>query len=100
MIEHDAAAFIRRRSDALTNQNAMSEIGPSGCWMIRAIALLETQTGSPASFFDGELMQKCGLKDQESLNETRHKAVATGWLAYEPGNAGMPGSYRTLTRPH
>ncbi|QEL15620.1 hypothetical protein [Limnoglobus roseus] len=49
------------------------------------------------TFYDSQLMPLIGAKSQDTLARVRAKAVAAGWLHYEPGRKGVPGTYWTLT---
>jgi hypothetical protein len=74
---------------------AANDIGPDACWLVAQIALLEDAkryTG-PVTFYNGQLMPLCGIESKPRLTRMRTRAVASGWLHYEPGSKGVPGKY-------
>jgi hypothetical protein len=71
------------------------EIGTDGVWLLSIIAHTEDAAHyrSPVKFWNDQLFSVTGLKTWDRLNRARKKAVAAGWLHYEPGGKGKVGKY-------
>ncbi|HEY1186799.1 MAG TPA: hypothetical protein VGE74_04035 [Gemmata sp.] len=76
--------------DCLANQ-----IGPDACWLLAVIAHTEDAKGyrAPVTFFNEQLMPLVGCHNVKALDRVRDKAVASGWLHYEPGGKSKAGRY-------
>jgi len=69
--------------------------GQDAAWLLTVIAGVEDAKSyrSAVTFFNEQLMPLVGCKSVDSLARTRAKAVASGWLHYEPGGKGIAGKY-------
>jgi hypothetical protein len=90
-----ALALIR----ALLDGGSVSEIGADAALLVIAVVSREDtlRYERAPNFFNGQLMSDCGWRKPDQLIRARNKAVAAGWLHYEPAPAGSrsPGKYWT-----
>lgn len=72
-----------------------NEVGPNVCWVLTTIAMTEDAKGyrSPVTFFNEQLMAVTGFNSDDALDRARKKAIAAGWLHYQPGRKGIAGKY-------
>jgi hypothetical protein len=88
--------FVR----ALANSRAANEIGAAGCWLLAIIAFQEDEVGyRPITFWNSQLVPLTGFGSVSKLRRVRARAVAAGWLHYQPGRKGRAGVYWTTTPP-
>ena len=73
---------------------AAQEIGTDGALLVTIIAHTEDAKRyvSPVTFWNDQLMSVAGMS-RGQLDRARAKAVAGGWLHYEPGGKGRVGKY-------
>jgi hypothetical protein len=71
-----------------------ASIGPEACWLLTVIASTEDSKrySGPVTYFNPNLADQMGVS-VSSLDRARKKAVAAGWLHYEPGLKRQAGLY-------
>ncbi len=76
------------------------DIGPDTCWLLAFIVNTEDAAGyrRPVSFFNDDLATRTGLS-LAGMKRLRDKAVAAGWLCYEPGAKGRAARYFVIVPP-
>ena len=93
-----AHKFVRR----LTKSCAAMDIGPEACYLLTVIAFQEDSCRYQRAvmFWDGQLAGLVGAGTERTLSRYRDKAVAAGWLHYEPGRKRVPGRYWVTIPEH
>ncbi|MDY0171167.1 MAG: hypothetical protein RBS80_31800 [Thermoguttaceae bacterium] len=87
-----ANKFVR----LLTKAAVAQELGgPEACWLLAVIAHQEDSIhySRPVTYYNEQLMPLCGFGGRSRLVAARDKAVKHGWLHYEAGGKGVPGTY-------
>lgn len=76
-----------------------NEVGPNVCWLLTTIAMTEDAKGyrDAVTYFNEQLMAVTGFNSADALDRCRKKAIAAGWLHYQPGGKGKAGRYWVLT---
>ena len=93
--------FAQRVIRAMTKTAAAQEIGATGFALVSLVAAQEDAkryTG-PVTYYNGQLSALLGIRKWETLDATRARVVAAGWLHYDAPPAGsrtVPGAYWTL----
>lgn len=97
-VSHFAHKFVRR----LAKSAAAQEIGPEVCWLLTVIAHQEDAVHyrRAVTFYDGQLLPLVGMNCRRTLARARDKAVEAGWLHYEAGRKGKPGTYWVIIPDH
>ena len=93
--------FAHKFCRLLTKTAAAMEIGPEACWMLSIIAGQEDSkryTG-PVLYWNDQLRNLCGFGSHKRLRTARERAVAAGWLHYEPGHKSTAPRYWVLIPP-
>lgn len=75
-----------------------NQIGPASAWLLAVVAAREdaSRYQGPVTYYNGQLLAALGLGSVDTLDRVRSKAVGSGWLSYQPGGRGRPGSYRVV----
>ncbi|HEX3152962.1 MAG TPA: hypothetical protein VHR66_33125 [Gemmataceae bacterium] len=78
-----------------------NELGPEVCWLLAIVANTEDVAGykRAVTFFNLQLASLVGVGSASSLERFRKKAIAAGWLHYEPGRRHMAGKYWVMIPP-
>ena len=86
-----ANKFVRLLAKAC----AANRVGADVCWLLTCVAHTEDAKGyrGAVTYFNGQLLPILGIKSEDTLDRVRKKAVAAGWLHYEPGRRSVPGKY-------
>jgi hypothetical protein len=73
-------------------------IGGDACWLLTFVAHTEDARHyrGPVTFFNEQLLPILGGKSVDTLDRVRRRCIAAGWLHYEPGRKGRPGTYWVL----
>lgn len=89
-----ANKFVR----LLTKAAVAQELGPEACWLLAVIAHQEDSIrySRRVTYYNEQLMPLCGFGSKKRLVAARCKAVGGGWLEYQAGGKGVPGTYRVL----
>ena len=97
-VSHFAHKFVRR----LAKSAAAQEIGPEACWLLTVVAHQEDAVHyrRAVTFYDGQLLVLVGMNCRRTLARARDKAVDAGWLHYEHGRKGKPGTYWVIIPDH
>lgn len=71
------------------------EIGQDGAWLVTIIAHTEDAAHyrEPVKFWNDQLISITGLETWGRLDRARKRAIAHGWLHYEPGGRKKVGKY-------
>ncbi len=93
-VSHFAHRFTRH----LAKRCAAQEIGADGCWLVTVIVHTEDakRYSGAVTFYNEQLMPLCGFSAVSTFARARERAVASGWLHYEPGVKRKPGKYWVL----
>lgn len=77
---------------------AMQEIGQDGFSLVSAIAHTEDakRYAAAVTYWNDQLIPILGMTSWGQLHRARKKAIAHGWLHYEPGCRGSVGRYWSL----
>ena len=86
-----ANKFVR----LLTKAAVAQELGPEACWLLAVVAHQEDSIhyARPVTYYNEQLMPLCGFGGRSRLAAARDKAVKHGWLHYQTGGKGIPGTY-------
>jgi len=92
------AFFAHRFCRLLTKLAVAQDIGSEACWMLTIIAHQEDSIRyrRAVTYYNEQLMPLCGFGGRSRLVTARRKAIEAGWLHYEPGGKGKPGTYWVL----
>lgn len=87
--------FAHRFVRVLTKSAAVQELGTEAAWLLTVVAHQEDakRYSGPVTYWNEQLMPLCGFASKGRLVRARERAVAAGWLHYEPGAKGQPGRY-------
>lgn len=87
--------FSHRFTRLMAKVCLANDIGPEACWMLTVIAHTEDAGGyrKAVTYFNHQLAPVAGVGSVDALDRIRKKAVASGWLHYEPGKKGVAGRY-------
>lgn len=88
--------FFAHRFTRLVAKSCLANFaGPEVCWMLAVIVHQEDAKGyrGAVSYFNEQLLPLVGLGSVDAMARVRSKAVASGWLHYQPGGKGRPGLY-------
>jgi len=94
---HFAHSFCR----LLARSEAAVEIGPEACWLLAVIVHKEDalRYQRPVTFWNSQLAKACGCSE-DRMARARCRAVEAGWLHYQPGRKGIPGTYWVRVPEH
>lgn len=94
--------YSHRFCRLLTKTCAAQELGPEVCWLLTVVAHQEDvkRYRGPVTYWNEQLMPLCGFGGRSRLVLARDKAVEAGWLHYEAGTKGKPGTYWTTIPAH
>jgi hypothetical protein len=92
-----AMKFVR----VLTKNCVATEHGTQVFTLLAVIVATEDSAKyqRAVTFWDGQLMPLVGANSQDVLARVRQRAVAAGWLSYQPGRKGVPGEYFVMIPP-
>lgn len=92
------SCFAFRFCRSLAKRVVANELGSAMCWMLTAIVMQEDarRYSGAVTFYNEQLLPICGFASVGVLDRCRKKAIAAGWLHYEPGGKGRPGKYWVL----
>lgn len=87
--------FAHQFCRLLTKAAVAQRIGPEACWLLSVIVHQEDAIhySRPVDYFNEQLMPLCGFGGRGRLVTARRKAIEAGWLHYEEGGKGKPGTY-------
>lgn len=87
--------FANKFCRLLAKSAAAMTIGADTCWMLTVIVNQEDKIlyARPVDYWNDQLSALCGFGSRKRLVTARGKAVAAGWLHYEPGRKSTPGQY-------
>ncbi|HYG70464.1 MAG TPA: hypothetical protein VD838_22495, partial [Anaeromyxobacteraceae bacterium] len=86
----------------LTKTAAALEIGPEGCWLLAVVVMQEDacRYKRPVYFYNRQLCDLVGIRDERTLLKLRNQLVGAGWLRYLPGGTRSPGMYYVAIPDH
>lgn len=72
-----------------------NQIGSDGCYLLMTVAMTEDAKSyrGAVTFFNEQLLPLIGCRSVDALSRIRARCIDAGWLHYEPGGKGIPGSY-------
>lgn len=87
--------FAHRFVRLMTKACLATHCGSDVFCLLAVIAHQEDARGyrGPVRFFNGQLAPLVGCGSDDALARVRAKAVAAGWLVYQPGGKGRAGEY-------
>ena len=92
--------FAHRVIRLMTRTCAAQEAGPDACWLVAVIVHTEDakRYRAPVTFWNDQLQSVLGFT-WGKLDRARKRAIAAGWLHYEPGGKGKVGRYWATIPP-
>lgn len=86
----------------LSESGAVNDIGPDAFALVVAVVLTEDALhySRPPSFYNHQLLQRCGIGSIPALIRARQRAVEAGILVYLPGAKRRPGIYFAFGFPN
>ena len=79
----------------LMQSGVVNEIGPDAFALLVAVVMTEDDIHyqRPPTFYNEQLLSKCGIGSEPAMMRARGRAVAAGLLEYSPGAKRRPGIY-------
>ena len=94
--------FANRFVRLLAKTCAANDIGCDAFALLVNVAMTEDvkRYSAPVTYTNEQLMPICGFGSKDRLGRARERAIAAGWLHYEPGRKGCAGRYWVLIPSH
>lgn len=89
------SGFVYKLDKLMWKAMLAQRVGPEVCWLIKTIGVIEDNQfyHHPVRRYNEQLMIECGIATAKTLDRVRQAAIDAGWLHYEPGGKGVPGTY-------
>ena len=95
--ERQSCGYGIRYMRWVMESNLANEIGQDSVVVLLAVVTVEDALHymRPPTFFNEQLMSRCGFKSRHTLIGARQRAVDHGLLSYSPGKKRQAGTYFT-----